>query len=238
MPIAIASENSSASMSGREKATLITKIETVRTPATFTSRREKPRRPTWKAVSAWRSESPAAMPPNAVALPVATTTPRPGALVHDGAHEGARRQVERRVARLGDRGRLRDRQRLAGQDGLVAFELRGLDQPEVGGHDVADAQGDDVARDERCDVDAALLPVAPDERLVVDVAVQRRDGVRRAVLVDEPEPDAERDDRGDDRRVRRIAREARDGRRREQQQEQRVAQLPHEHRQAPRRAAR
>ena len=37
MPIAIARENSSASMSGREKATLITKIEMVRTAATLTS---------------------------------------------------------------------------------------------------------------------------------------------------------------------------------------------------------
>lgn len=49
MPIAIASEKSSASICGRESATLIAKIETVRTPATATSSREKPRSPTWNA---------------------------------------------------------------------------------------------------------------------------------------------------------------------------------------------
>ena len=52
IPIAIASENSSESINGRESAMLITKIETVSTPATLTSNAEKPRRPTWKAVSA------------------------------------------------------------------------------------------------------------------------------------------------------------------------------------------
>ena len=46
MPMAIASENRSASIRGRESATLMTKIETQRTPATFTSRPEKSRRPT------------------------------------------------------------------------------------------------------------------------------------------------------------------------------------------------
>jgi predicted AAA+ superfamily ATPase len=43
-----------ASIRGRSKATLIAKIPTVRTPATLTSRAEKPRNPTWKAVSAGR----------------------------------------------------------------------------------------------------------------------------------------------------------------------------------------
>ena len=52
MPMAIASENRSASISGRESATLMMKIETQRTPATFTSRLEKSRRPTWNAVAA------------------------------------------------------------------------------------------------------------------------------------------------------------------------------------------
>ncbi len=52
IPIAIASENSSASRMGREKATLMTKIEMVSRAATRTSSFEKSRRPTWKAVSA------------------------------------------------------------------------------------------------------------------------------------------------------------------------------------------
>ncbi len=46
IPIAIASENRSASMIGRERATLITKIETVRIPATQTSSFENSFSPT------------------------------------------------------------------------------------------------------------------------------------------------------------------------------------------------
>ena len=75
-PIAIASENSSASMNGRCSTMLITKIDTVSTPATRTSRNENFRSPTWNAVSAGRSPSPTAMRPNAVCMPVRTTTPR------------------------------------------------------------------------------------------------------------------------------------------------------------------
>ena len=230
MPIAIASENSSASISGREKATLITKIDTVRTPATLTSRREKPRRPTWKAVSACRSERPAAMLPNAVAVPVATTTPRPApwcTTVPMNAHAG-RSSGESPAATTAD-------PFSTGSDSPVSTasshsSSRRVEQPQVGRHDVADAQGDDVARHELRDIDRDLRAVAPDQRLVVDVAVQRGDRVRRAVLVHEAQADAEHDDRGDDRGVGGIAGQAGHGRRREQQQEQRVAQLAHQHR--------
>ena len=55
----------------------MTKIEVVSTAATRTSSLEKSRSPVWNAVSAWRSASPTAILPNAVAEPVATTTPRP-----------------------------------------------------------------------------------------------------------------------------------------------------------------
>ena len=77
MPIAIAMLNSSASISGRPRATLMTKIEVVRTAATLTSRNENPCRPFWNAVWVWSIASPAAIVPNAVSPPVATTTPSP-----------------------------------------------------------------------------------------------------------------------------------------------------------------
>ncbi len=159
IPIAIASENSSASISGREKATLITKIEIVRTPATLTSSREKPRRPTWNAVSACVSERPAAIRPNAVAVPVETTTPRPPpwwTTVPMNAQDGRSSGESLAGATAGD---LATGQRLAGQHGLVALELRCVEQPQIGRHDVADPQGDDVAGDEVGDVHDDLLAV-------------------------------------------------------------------------------
>ena len=77
IPTAMASENRSASSNGLCRPTLMAKMATVRTAATNTRKRENPRRPDWKAVSAGRSERPAAMRPNSVASPVDTTTPRP-----------------------------------------------------------------------------------------------------------------------------------------------------------------
>ena len=77
MPTAMASENSSASMSGRDRATLTAKMNTVRTAATPNRNRENFDSPTSKAVWDCRSPSPAAIRPNAVRVPVPTTTPRP-----------------------------------------------------------------------------------------------------------------------------------------------------------------
>ena len=50
IPIAIASENSTASITGLDMATLMTKIETVRMPAIQTSSRENSFSPIWNAV--------------------------------------------------------------------------------------------------------------------------------------------------------------------------------------------
>ena len=60
----------------------------------------------------------------------------PGALVHDGPHEGAGGEVGGGVGRCRC-GRLDGRQRLSGQHGFIAFELVGLQQPHVGRNDVA-----------------------------------------------------------------------------------------------------
>ena len=76
IPIAIARENSTASITGLDIATLMTKIETVRMPAIQTSSRENSFRPTWNAVYAGGAPSPTAIRPKAVADPVETTTPR------------------------------------------------------------------------------------------------------------------------------------------------------------------
>ena len=65
-----------------------------------------------------------------------------GSFAHDRSHQCARLLVRDRI------GRLVDRHRLAGQHGLVALELGRLEQPNVGGNDVADRELHDVARHE------------------------------------------------------------------------------------------
>ena len=69
MPTATARENSTASMTGRPSATLITKIVTLSTPPTFASSPEKRVSPSWNSVWGWRSPSPTAIRPNCVAGP-------------------------------------------------------------------------------------------------------------------------------------------------------------------------
>ena len=77
MPTAMAREKSRASMSGRDSATLTTKMNTVRTAATPNRNRENRDSPTSNAVCACFSPSPAAIRPNAVLVPLLTTIPRP-----------------------------------------------------------------------------------------------------------------------------------------------------------------
>ncbi len=147
-PIAIASEKSSASMKGRCSNRLITKIETVSTPATRTRRYENFFSPTWNAVSECRSPRPTAIAPNCVPDPVRTTTPtaEPSLTIVPMSPHDATPSVDRRDPLL-------DRHRLARQHGFVALELGDLEQAHVGRDDVADPQADDVAGNELHDVD-------------------------------------------------------------------------------------
>ena len=145
MPIAIASENSSASSSGRERATLITKIEIVSTPATRTSSLEKSRRPDLERGLGLPLAEPDGDLAERGARARRDHDPSPGALVHDGAHERARREVDGRVAPR----RLRPSSP-PGIDSPVSTasshsSWRRLDQPQVRRDDVADAERDDVA---------------------------------------------------------------------------------------------
>ena len=205
---------------------LITKIETVSTPATLTSSAEKPRRPTWKAVSACRSPSPTAIFPNAVEVPVETTTPRPApwwTTVPMNAQPGRSRGESPTGARVGG---LLDRQRLAvstasSHSSPVTSTSRrsaGTTSPTRSPTRSPGTRFVDVGRDLACRR-ARPRPRGGCSRCRSATAC------RGAVLVEEAEPDAERDDRGDDRRVGRIARQTRDRGRGEQQEQQRVAEL-------------
>jgi hypothetical protein len=185
---------------------LIAKIEMVSTAATTTSNFEKLRRPTWNAVLVVRSLRPAAILPNAVRRQLGGGAP--------GGH---------RVDGLGG-GR-----RLAGQDRLVTLQPVHLHEPQIGRNDRADRELDDVARYQIGDIDRRPLTVTPHHGAMVDARVQRNRCQLRAVLVGEPEPDAQREDQPDDDRIRRIAGRSGHDRRAGEQDEQRVAELSQEH---------
>ena len=85
-------------------------------------------------------------------------------LLDDRAHEAARRDT-RLHCELG----LLHRQRLAGEHRFVALELGDVEQANVGGNDVADAELHDVARHQRHHVDRLRGAVADDERGVPDL---------------------------------------------------------------------
>ena len=107
---------------------------------------------------------PAAILPNSVRGPVATTTPRPDPGVHDGAHQRAAGELGQRRAR----GRPRAVLFSTGIDSPVStdssqLEPDGVEQADVGRHDVAEPQLDHVAGHERGDVDR-LGPPAADRR--------------------------------------------------------------------------
>ena len=73
---------------------------------------------------------------------------RPRALVHDGTHERAGAQINRRVCADDGLLCLWRRHRLTREDGLVAFQLVGLEDPQVGWNHATHPLPDDVTRDE------------------------------------------------------------------------------------------
>ena len=97
------------------------------------------------------------------------------------------------------------RHRLTGEDRLVALELARLEEPQVGGHQVAGAQQHDVARHQLGDVHRHGGPSRRMSGPVADAGVQRLDDTLGAILVEEAEADAQGDDGQDDDRVRALA---------------------------------
>ena len=152
-PIAIASENSSASMNGRCSTRLITKIDAVSTPATRTRRKENWRSPTWNAVSpgARRARPRCARSRSACRCARRRRVAEPSrTMVPISAHERSPFATES--------ARLLDRERTPREHSLVALELGRLEQADVGRNDVAERELQDVAGDEIGDVDALRGP--------------------------------------------------------------------------------
>ncbi len=127
------------------------------------------------------------------------------AATHDRAHEHTGGEVERR---LGRRVRLESflcRERLACQHRFVALQALRLQQPQVGGDDVADLDPDDIARHQLGHVDPFGLPVAQGKGRVPQLRMERLDRALGAVLIEEAEPDAQAADQKDDERIEPLA---------------------------------
>lgn len=93
------------------------------------------------------------------------------------------------------------RERLACQHRFVALQSLRLQQPQIGGHHVADLDPDDIAGHQLGHVDALDFPVAHDKRRVPQLRMQRLDCSLGAVLIEEPEPYAQGADQEDDQSV-------------------------------------
>ena len=122
-------------------------------------------------------------------------------------------------------GRLDRRDRLTGEDRLVAFEVARGEQPDVGGHDRAHVEVHDVTGHQVGDLHARRLAVAEhgddmaDSECIASAARSARYSLAK------PETDRRRDDDPDDHGVEPLADDGRHHRRGEQQPQQRAAHL-------------
>jgi TOTE conflict system, Archaeo-Eukaryotic Primase domain len=156
-----------------------------------------------------------------------------GAAVDHRAHQRAAAQVGQRGAGDDRHRGLLGRQRLAGEHRLLALQLGGGQQPQVGRHDLAELHVDHVAGDQVGDVHGAGVPVADHQAAVADTGVQRLGSLLRAVLVAEPQAHRSGEDDADDHGVGRLAEERRRHRGHRQQEQQRRTELADEDGQRP-----
>jgi hypothetical protein len=123
---------------------------------------------------------------------------------------GDRRSGERHVPALGDRqralmgdrlGDLPDGHGFAREHRLVALEPGGLDEAQVGRHDVARLEEDDVAWDDLCTLELGSLPAAQHGRPGRDHPHERSDRILGAVLLHESDHGIQHEHEADDERV-------------------------------------
>jgi hypothetical protein len=110
--------------------------------------------------------------------------------VRDRTHEYAGRQVGQRRPSLHCGYVLVDRQRLAGEHALVAFQAGRVEQPDIRRDYLAQRQPDHVARYQVDDVDVYGTAVAQHRHAMLDLRMEGLGRTFRAVLVDETNKDA------------------------------------------------
>src|SRR5277367_2036401 len=109
---------------------------------------------------------------------------------------------------------LGDRQRFAGERRLIDRRIVAVHHPEIGRHDDAEADLDDVAGHERCGLHGLPLAVALGDGLRSKALLERFERSRGLAVLPHLESDIEQEQRQNDREVFPVADRRRDQRRR------------------------
>ena len=234
MPTAMASEKSSASMSGRDRATLTMKMKTVSTAATPNRNRENRDSPTSNAV--WRlllAQARRRSGRTRCACPVRDHHAPARALVDDGAHEGAVRPVRATLPR-----RTAATDLATGSDSPVStpssHSSSSTSSSRRSAGTSAPMRSDTTSPGTRSATGTRHgRPVADDLGVVADLGPERGHRHLGPVLVDEAQADAQRHDHGDDHRVGAAAGQSGHQRRPQQEDQDRVPDLAQQHRAGP-----
>ena len=125
--------------------------------------------------------------------------------VHDGSHQRATGEIRQRRTCWHLVGVLGGGQGLPGQHRLVALQAADPQQAEIGRDHISQAEFNDIARDERGDVDLPGKAVTDGDDLVVDLGVQGVGGFLRTELVDETQAHRQDHDAADDQRAAALA---------------------------------
>ena len=176
MPTATARENSTASMTGRPKRDVDHEDRDAEHPADLGQQPREAGETELELGLGVAFPEPDRDPPELGGRPGRHHHGVGGALVHDGSHEQARRQLGERGAARHRLGRLLRRDRFAGEDRLVAFEVARGQEPDIRRDDRPDPEVHDVARHQVRDLDAHRLAVARRGDLVADLGVHRLRG--------------------------------------------------------------
>ncbi len=136
---------------------------------------------------------------------------------------------ERRAGRGAFVGAFLHRRGFAGQQRLVALQIDGLGQADIGGHPVARLEQHQIARHQIARRDAAARAIADHHGMGLLERFEGVGGAAGRIFLGRADDAIDQQHRGDEQRILEIAQGQRDDRRRQQDVDQRVEELAQEH---------